>query len=64
MTQFGCTMMCEQARPDQLVRELQQAEAAGFDFPVTSLARLTGPLGVRMVHPGRRRAGERPHPDS
>jgi G6PDH family F420-dependent oxidoreductase len=36
MTQFGYTMMCEQAPPDQLVRDLQQAEAAGFDFSVIS----------------------------
>ncbi len=36
MTQFGYTMMCEQARPDQLVRDLQPAEATGFDFPVIS----------------------------
>lgn len=36
MTQFGYTMMCEQAPPDQLVRDLQKAEAAGFDFSVIS----------------------------
>ena len=36
MTKFGYTMMCEQSRPDQLVRDLQQAEAAGFDFSVIS----------------------------
>ncbi len=36
MTRFGYTMMCEQAPPDQLVRDLQQAEAAGFDFSVIS----------------------------
>src|SRR3954453_14049087 len=36
MTQFGYTMMCEQSRPDRLVRDLQQAEAAGFDFSVIS----------------------------
>src|SRR5947209_8124888 len=36
MTRFGYTMMCEQAPPDQLVRDLQSAEAAGFDFSVTS----------------------------
>ncbi len=29
-------MMCEQARPDQLVRDLQLAEEAGFDFSVIS----------------------------
>src|SRR4051794_6756218 len=34
--QFGYTMMCEQSPPDQLVRDLQQAEAAGFDFSVIS----------------------------
>jgi hypothetical protein len=31
MTRFGYTMMCEQSRPDQLVRDLQKAEEAGFD---------------------------------
>jgi G6PDH family F420-dependent oxidoreductase len=36
MTNFGYTMMCEQSRPDQLVRDVQMAEAAGFDFSVTS----------------------------
>ncbi|MFZ1992987.1 MAG: TIGR03557 family F420-dependent LLM class oxidoreductase [Solirubrobacteraceae bacterium] len=36
MTRFGYTMMCEQAPPDQLVRDLQAAEAAGFDFSVIS----------------------------
>ncbi len=29
-------MMCEQSRPDQLVRDLQHAEDAGFDFSVIS----------------------------
>ena len=36
MTSFGYTMMTEQSRPDQLVRDLQQAEQAGFDFSVCS----------------------------
>jgi G6PDH family F420-dependent oxidoreductase len=36
MTAFGYTMMTEQSRPDQLVRDLVAAEAAGFDFSVTS----------------------------
>lgn len=36
MTDFGYTMMCEQSRPDQLVRDLQLAEQAGFDFSVIS----------------------------
>jgi G6PDH family F420-dependent oxidoreductase len=36
MTKFGYTMMCEQSRPDQLVRDLQKAEEAGFDFSVIS----------------------------
>lgn len=36
MTNFGYTMMCEQSRPDQLVRDLQLAEQAGFDFSVIS----------------------------
>jgi G6PDH family F420-dependent oxidoreductase len=36
MTQIGYTMMCEQSPPDRLVRDLQQAEAAGFEFSVIS----------------------------
>jgi G6PDH family F420-dependent oxidoreductase len=36
MTAFGYTMMTEQARPDQLVRDVQQAERAGFEFSVCS----------------------------
>ncbi|GLY83156.1 LLM class F420-dependent oxidoreductase [Actinoallomurus iriomotensis] len=36
MTAFGYTMMCEQAPPDQLVRDVQAAERAGFDFSVIS----------------------------
>lgn len=36
MTRFGYTMMCEQSRPDQLVRDLRSAERAGFDFSVIS----------------------------
>lgn len=36
MTAFGYTMMCEQSRPDQLIRDIQQAESAGFDFSVIS----------------------------
>jgi G6PDH family F420-dependent oxidoreductase len=36
VTDFGYTMLCEQSRPDQLVRDLQMAEEAGFDFSVTS----------------------------
>jgi G6PDH family F420-dependent oxidoreductase len=36
MTEFGYTMMCEQSGPAQLVRDIQQAEDAGFDFSVIS----------------------------
>ena len=36
MTAFGYTMMCEQSPPDQLVRDIQLAERAGFDFSVIS----------------------------
>ncbi len=36
MTNFGYTMMTEQSRPDQLVRDVKMAEEAGFDFSVTS----------------------------
>lgn len=36
MVQIGYTMLCEQAPPGQLVDDLVRAEAAGFDFSVTS----------------------------
>jgi G6PDH family F420-dependent oxidoreductase len=36
MTRFGYTMMCEQSPPDQLVRDVQRAEEAGFEFSVIS----------------------------
>ncbi len=36
MTRFGYTMMCEQSRPDRLVRDVQLAEQAGFEFSVIS----------------------------
>jgi G6PDH family F420-dependent oxidoreductase len=36
MTQIGYTMMCEQAGPQQLVRDVTLAEQAGFDFAVIS----------------------------
>jgi G6PDH family F420-dependent oxidoreductase len=36
MTSFGYTMMGEQSAPDALVRDIQQAEAAGFDFAQVS----------------------------
>jgi len=36
MAQFGYTMMCEQAGPRQLVRDVSAAEGAGFDFAVIS----------------------------
>ncbi len=36
MTEFGYTMMCEQSRADQLVRDVSLAERAGFDFSVIS----------------------------
>jgi G6PDH family F420-dependent oxidoreductase len=36
MARFGYTMMTEQSPPDQLVRDVQMAEQAGFDFSVTS----------------------------
>ncbi len=36
MTAFGYTLMCEQSRPDQLVRDASLAEQAGFDFAVIS----------------------------
>ncbi len=36
MTGFGYTMMCEQSRADELVRDVCLAEEAGFDFSVIS----------------------------
>lgn len=36
MARFGYTMMCEQSPPDALVRDIQSAEQAGFDFSVIS----------------------------
>jgi G6PDH family F420-dependent oxidoreductase len=36
MADFGYTMMTEQSRPDQLVRDVRMAEEAGFDFSVCS----------------------------
>jgi G6PDH family F420-dependent oxidoreductase len=36
MTSIGYTMMCEQAGPKQLVRDVALAEEAGFDFAVIS----------------------------
>jgi G6PDH family F420-dependent oxidoreductase len=36
MTMIGYTMMCEQAGPKQLVRDVVLAEDAGFDFAVIS----------------------------
>jgi G6PDH family F420-dependent oxidoreductase len=36
MASFGYTMMTEQSRPDQLIRDIALAEQAGFDFSVTS----------------------------
>jgi G6PDH family F420-dependent oxidoreductase len=36
MTAIGYTMMCEQAGPTQLVRDVALAEQAGFDFAVIS----------------------------
>ena len=36
MTRIGYTMMCEQRGPKDLVRDVQAAEGAGFDFAVIS----------------------------
>src|SRR3984957_11397002 len=36
MNLFGYTMMCEQAGPKQLVRDVALAEESGFDFAVIS----------------------------
>ncbi len=36
MAAFGYTMMCEQAGPRELVRDVRLAEEAGFDFSVIS----------------------------
>lgn len=34
MTSFGYTMLCEQSRPNQLVRDVKMAEDAGIDVSV------------------------------
>jgi G6PDH family F420-dependent oxidoreductase len=36
VARFGYTMMCEQSRPDQLVRDVRMAEDAGFEFATIS----------------------------
>src|SRR5262245_44894957 len=36
MVEFGYTMLCEQAGPRQLVRDVHMAEEVGFDFAVIS----------------------------
>jgi G6PDH family F420-dependent oxidoreductase len=36
VVEFGYTMLCEQASPKQLVRDVRTAEDAGFDFAVIS----------------------------
>jgi hypothetical protein len=36
MTLIGYTMMCQQAGPKHLVRDVALAEVAGFDFAVMS----------------------------
>ena len=36
MASFGYTMMCEQSPPDQLVRDVQMAEAVGFEVALIS----------------------------
>jgi G6PDH family F420-dependent oxidoreductase len=36
MTRIGCTMMCEQAGPKQLLGDVAVGEQAGFDFAVIS----------------------------
>ena len=58
MTAFGYTMMCEQSRPDQLIRDIQQAGGGRVRFlgdqrsllPVVGGARTRG---VRVVDPRR-----------
>jgi G6PDH family F420-dependent oxidoreductase len=36
VTAFGYSLLCEQSRPDQMVRDLVRAEQAGFDFSTIS----------------------------
>jgi hypothetical protein len=42
MALIGYTMMCEQAGPKQLVRDVGLAEDAGFDFAVTVITTSRG----------------------
>jgi hypothetical protein len=46
MTLIGYTMMCVQASPKQLVRDVTLAEQAGLDFAAFV------PVGHRPVRPG------------
>jgi hypothetical protein len=39
---IGYTMMCEQAGPRQLVRDVVRAEEAGFDFADVALVQIGG----------------------
>src|SRR3989442_10272748 len=66
MTLIGYTMMCEQAGPKQLVRDVALAEQAGFDFAVISdhyfpWLDSQGHSTVRVERARRGRAGDRPH---
>ena len=66
MTLIGYTMMCEQAGPKQLVRDVALAEEAGFDFAVISdhyfpWLDVARPLPVRVERARRGRPGDRPH---
>jgi alkanesulfonate monooxygenase SsuD/methylene tetrahydromethanopterin reductase-like flavin-dependent oxidoreductase (luciferase family) len=66
MTLMGYTMMCEQAGPKQLVRDVALAEEAGFDCAVISdhfsVARIARALPVRMERPRTGGASDRPIP--
>ena len=64
MVRIGYTMMCEQAGPKQLVRDVVLAEQVGFDFcgdqrPLLPVARGPGALPVRVERARRRGPGHR-----
>ena len=68
MTLIGYTMMCEQAGPKQLVRDVAPRRASGLRLrghqrPLLPVARLARPLAVRVERARRGRAGDHHIPD-
>ena len=64
MTKFGYTMMCEQSRPDHLVRDVRTAEAGRVRFlgdlrPLPAVAARQGHSGYAWSILGAAAAGDR-----